>query len=80
MTSGEGDQVNMAIEENIIRSVFLLDGCVAMVSHVLNVAMGTKLTSIFFGHTLIGWLACLQFFNLRLQPGSGKHTHIHTHT
>lgn len=38
------------------------------------VAMGTELTSIFFGHTL-GWHAYLQLLNLLFQPGSGTHTH-----
>lgn len=41
------------------------------------VAMGTELTSIFFGHTL-GWYACLQLFNLLFQPVSNAHTYLLT--
>lgn len=42
-------------------------GCVAMVSCLI---LALVLTSIFFGHTLIGWHACFQLFNLLLQPVS----------
>lgn len=39
--------------------------CVAMVSGLI---LALVLTSIFCGHTLFGWQACFQLFDLLLQP------------
>lgn len=78
MTSGGKEQFNGANEDAVISLLCLSEtgGQAALPWFPVwsYVAMGTELTSIFFGHTLIGWRVCLQLFNLLFQPDSETHT------
>jgi len=69
MTSGGDDQFNRANEETIISYLSLsVTGVQASLPWfpVGYAAKGKELTSIFFGHTFVGWHTRLQFFNFLL--------------